>query len=353
MNKVEKVSIGGVAFTLDQDAFIAVNKYFSELQNFYSTRESGAEIMEAIEGRFSELLFERCGLGKVASALDIEAIIKTLGRPSEIESEESESSSPRPEAAKEQKPKKRLFRDVDNKSIAGVCSGLANYFGIDVTLIRIIFAASAIVGMFSEDGILLIATLLAYCVLWIAMPAAKTVKQKWEQKGQGGTVQEVSRIVESGKNSPSDTSKGIGHGLGRFILILVGVLFLLTGVSGLTAGALFTGDRVSSVFNLGVINDLISYFTDINPEFTKIMTDLLAISWVKALLLAAVILPFILLLYLGMKMIIGFKSPSWRPGALLSIIWLIVVVILLVTLVVFASSAAAEVGIEKVMALSV
>ena len=185
------------------------------------------------------------------------------------------------------------------------------------------------------------------------MPAAKTVKQKWEQKGQGGTVQEVSRFVERGGNTPSGSSKGLGHGLGRFILVLVGVLFLLTGVSGLTAGALVTGDRVSSVFNLGVINELMSYFTDLNPDFTKIMTDLIAIPWVKALLLAAVILPFILLLYFGLKMIIGFKSPSWRPGAILSILWLIIVVVLLVTLVVFASSAAAEVGIEKVMALSV
>lgn len=353
MNKVEKVSIGGVAFTLDQDAFIAVNKYLSELQSFYSSRESGAEIMDEIEGRFSELLFERCGIGKVASTTDIEEIIKTLGRPSEIESEGSESASPHHSESREPKRKKRLFRDVEGKSIGGVCSGLANYFGIDVTLIRIIFAASAIVGMFSEDGILLIATLLAYCVLWIAMPAAKTVQQKWEQKGQGGTVQEVSRFVERGGNTPSGSSKGLGHGLGRFILVLVGVLLLLTGVSGLTAGALVTGDRVSSVFNLGVINELMSYFTDLNPDFTKIMTDLIAIPWVKALLGAAVILPFILLLYFGLKMIIGFKSPSWRPGAVLSILWLIIVVVLLVTLVVFASSAAAEVGIEKVMALSV
>ena len=353
MNKVEKVSIGGVAFTLDQDAFIAVNKYLSELQDFYSTKESGAEIMEEIEGRFSELLFERCGVGKVASVTDIEEVIMTLGRPSEIESEERESSSARPAAANESKPKKRLFRDIDGKSVAGVCSGLANYLGIDVTLIRIIFTACAIVGFFSDNGILLGATLIAYCVLWIAMPAAKTVKQKWEQKGQGGTVQEVSRFVERGGNTPSGSSKGLGHGLGRFILVLVGVLFLLTGVSGLTAGALVTGDRVSSVFNLGVINELMSYFTDLNPDFTKIMTDLIAIPWVKALLGAAVILPFILLLYFGLKMIIGFKSPSWRPGAVLSILWLIIVVVLLVTLVVFASSAAAEVGIEKVMALSV
>ena len=177
MNKVEKVSIGGVAFTLDMDAYIAVNKYLSELADYYSKKDSGSEIMEAIEGRFSELLFERCGVNKVASESDIEEIIKTLGRPSEIENEEAVHSGSEQQTASEPKPKKRLYRDIDNKSIGGVCSGLANYFGIDVTLIRILFAACALVGLFSEHSIILTAVILAYFILWIAMPAAKTVQQ--------------------------------------------------------------------------------------------------------------------------------------------------------------------------------
>ncbi len=34
---------------------------------------------------------------------------------------------------------KRLYRDTENKKISGVCSGLSDYFDIDVTLIRVIW----------------------------------------------------------------------------------------------------------------------------------------------------------------------------------------------------------------------
>jgi phage shock protein PspC (stress-responsive transcriptional regulator) len=56
---------------------------------------------------------------------------------------------------------KRLERDMVNRKIAGVCAGLANYFDIDVTLIRIIVLASAIACGFG---------FVAYLIAWIAMP---------------------------------------------------------------------------------------------------------------------------------------------------------------------------------------
>ena len=55
---------------------------------------------------------------------------------------------------------KRLLRSKDKK-IAGVCAGLANYFDIDPTIVRILF-----VIIFFAGG----ASLLAYLIMWIAMP---------------------------------------------------------------------------------------------------------------------------------------------------------------------------------------
>lgn len=54
---------------------------------------------------------------------------------------------------------KKLVRT--NGKIAGVCGGLANYFGLDVTIIRIIWLLLVIIG---GTGIL------AYLILMIAMP---------------------------------------------------------------------------------------------------------------------------------------------------------------------------------------
>lgn len=56
---------------------------------------------------------------------------------------------------------KRLTRVEDGRMIAGVCAGLAKYFGVDPTLVRIVFVLLAI---FAAGGVLL------YLILWLLMP---------------------------------------------------------------------------------------------------------------------------------------------------------------------------------------
>ena len=57
---------------------------------------------------------------------------------------------------------KVLFRPRDGRMVGGVCAGLANYTGMDVTLMRVIWAIVAVI----TGG----AGLLAYLVTWIIMP---------------------------------------------------------------------------------------------------------------------------------------------------------------------------------------
>ena len=57
---------------------------------------------------------------------------------------------------------RRLTRSR-NKMIAGVCAGIAEYFGWDVTLFRVIFVVVSILSV-AFPGILV------YVVLWIVMP---------------------------------------------------------------------------------------------------------------------------------------------------------------------------------------
>ncbi|MEI6276856.1 MAG: PspC domain-containing protein [Prolixibacteraceae bacterium] len=56
---------------------------------------------------------------------------------------------------------KRLKRSLTDKMLAGVCGGLAKYFEIDSTIIRLIFAFAAI---FAGTGVL------AYLIMWIIVP---------------------------------------------------------------------------------------------------------------------------------------------------------------------------------------
>jgi phage shock protein C len=61
--------------------------------------------------------------------------------------------------------KKRLMRSSTDKKIAGVCAGLADYFDLDPTIIRICWLLAVFLG---GTGVL------AYIVLWIVLPLAPT-----------------------------------------------------------------------------------------------------------------------------------------------------------------------------------
>lgn len=56
---------------------------------------------------------------------------------------------------------KRLVRVEDGRMIAGVCTGLADYLGVDTTIVRIIFV---LLALFGAGGILI------YIILWLIMP---------------------------------------------------------------------------------------------------------------------------------------------------------------------------------------
>ena len=97
---------------------------------------------------------------------------------------------------------KRLQRDTRNKVIGGVCSGLANYFGIDAALVRLLFAFALLA--FS-------AGFWVYVILWIVMPV-----------GDGTTA------TEEGCNAlMSEPQKNKGSLYTGTILIGIGVLGLL------------------------------------------------------------------------------------------------------------------------------
>jgi phage shock protein C len=57
---------------------------------------------------------------------------------------------------------KRLVRNTDNKMIAGVCSGVADYLGLDVTLVRLLAVLGAVFGFGS--------LIVLYVVMWILVP---------------------------------------------------------------------------------------------------------------------------------------------------------------------------------------
>ena len=332
MKEIEKLSIGGYAFTFEKDAATEVERYLSGLEAHYLGQEGGKEIMEGIEERMAELLIERCGKTGVVTAANIRGIIDILGRPERIEADD-----PEPEITQE-RPRKKLYRDVENKQVAGVCSGLASYFDMDVALMRILFAAVTAVLFFSgaRHGVWSLTGVVAYAVLWLAMPPARTAQERWAMKGDAGTLEDVKRNVRKGVEEVSDAARrGIkeideaarsqsGKELGKILLAVIGIILLLSGVSGLASVSVI-GLKAPTWFSAPIDRALAEL-----SENAPVLYDLVSTPWVMALAIAAVLLPLIGLIYGGIQMIFGFKPPKWKPGLVIFVLWLIVLVVLAV-----------------------
>jgi phage shock protein PspC (stress-responsive transcriptional regulator) len=324
MKATEQISVGGYAFTLEQDASQALGNYIAELESHYLKQEGGKEIMEGIEERVAELLLDKCGNGRVGTLAHVQAVIDVVGRPERIEADD-----PATEAPVGEKPRKRLFRDLAHKSLGGVCSGLAAYFEIEVSWLRIGFIILTLINFFGgmRSGMWSLTVPGIYCLLWLAMPAARTAQDRWAMSGESGTADEIRRNVQSGIREMGDTAREVAHSnffkqFGRIFLIIIGLVLLITGTSGLASIS------VLSLKGVDLLGVPYMRFMDELAEHAPVFLDLMNTTWVMVLVALAVILPFVGILYGAIQMIFGFKSPSWKPGLVIFVLWLIILVVL-------------------------
>ncbi|PLX14285.1 MAG: stress-responsive transcriptional regulator [Marinilabiliales bacterium] len=113
----------------------------------------------------------------------------------------------------------RLYRSISDKMIGGVCGGLANYFNVDIALIRIAFVLLLIFG---GGGFL------AYIILWIVIPAEPmgfTKTGHTEATHDTMDNKDVSGHGESNERKKNNTSLIAG-----IVLILIGLIILFDRV---------------------------------------------------------------------------------------------------------------------------
>ena len=347
MKEVERVSLGGYAFVLDTDAARLAESYLGELEKHYDGRPGGSDILEGIEERMAELLMEKAGRDGVVSGAMMEEVARILGRPEDIEAAGEEGDSPVKPANDGGKandgsrssstgtageaPKRKLYRDMTNKVVAGVCSGLATYFKTDVALFRILFVVFTLVFMFGfwrhgHGWRISMAAPTLYAILWICMPPARTVRQRWEQRGEDGSVNSIQRSVENGAKEVENAIRSVGQSpaLGEFgslIGKIFGVALLIVAFTGLFAGGVwgFGSGWLGTVLWAALFSAL-GYFI-----YLAIDSSILAMTQpgIKVLLVAVCFLPFLGLLYGALQLIFGFKSPKWHPGLVIFILWLL------------------------------
>lgn len=118
----------------------------------------------------------------------------------------------------------RLYRSRVNKVIGGVAGGLADYFDIDVVLVRVVFVLLALFG--GSGGLI-------YIIMWIIVPASDTFSNNqnhgYTDSGSTKDVDLEINIDEDGNEIVGEkrtkkTNSGLILGI---ILIFIGMLFLI------------------------------------------------------------------------------------------------------------------------------
>jgi len=188
MNKTVTINISGIVYHIDENAYEKLAQYLESLRIYFEKEQSAHEILEDIEARISELLQLKIKrVEQVVSIADVEEIISIMGTPEDFGAEaESGKDSESEPTSSQQKEKKRIYRDVDNKVIGGVCTGIGHYFNIDPVLVRIAF-----IFTFFFSGPLL------YLIAWIAIPSAGTTEQKINMRGQNFDIEDIKERVKN------------------------------------------------------------------------------------------------------------------------------------------------------------
>ncbi len=212
MNKTLSIALAGFSFTIDEQAYIKLSDYLNALRNSLDAAEAD-EVMNDIEIRMVEIFKETLGKREVINDPDVEKVIAQIGTPEQIDEQEEVYFS----EGKQKKSRntgtfsystnsqKQLFRDPENAKLGGVCAGLASYFGMDVTMMRLIWIAVFIIG-FPLAPLFLFVGLL-YVILWAVLPKAESASDFLKMKGKplnfDNLKEESGKIVQFANDATS------------------------------------------------------------------------------------------------------------------------------------------------------
>lgn len=317
MKESKRVSISGVGFVFDIDAYEVLAAYLDNLNQTYKDTDDGEEIVADIEARIAELILNRQDAMTVVSLPLIRSIIEQMGSPEAIEEESNEGK----EKPKEKAPRipRRLYRNPKSSKLGGVCSGVGTFFDIDPVWVRLgFFSPLAFVILFGalgwDDisefcGSLFGIFILSYFVMWFAIPLAKSARQKLEMTGEKINAQTISSKTRANTEAEIESSSAersqsvladIFYVMGRIILFCLKA-FALIALASIAAGIIAC---VVGLFAFLFVAPESEY--ELFSSFTTYIGSATVITLVASAIVG-VVLPLVLLAYLLSGFIFGHK----------------------------------------------
>ncbi len=225
---------------------------------------------------------------------------------------------------------KKMYRDPQNRVIGGVASGLAAYFNVDVTIIRILFVVLLFMG---GTG------LVAYLILWLALPEAKSITDKVQMKGEPLTLENIESNLKSSSRQPSEEEstlvkvllfpfrvlaqvlRWLAKVIGplalvvlEFLRIVVGIVLLIVSLALLITLFISTGVFLGLWTGSGLL-----YLFDIPVPFLFSFTT--PVTFVAGMLLVGI--PALALLLLGLSTLLRRRVANSTVGWTMLAIWLL------------------------------
>ena len=211
MKKTLNINIGSRVFNIDEDAYDLLSKYLESIKTYFKKIEIDEDIFEDIENRISEKFNSKSESRQSLNLNDVGSIIEQMGTLDDFKEayDDFEINEPKKQSQESSKKenKKRIYRNSSDKVIAGVASGLANYFGLDPIIFRLIFIASLFTGF----------GFIAYLIFWIGIP-----------ENESGRINENKRLYRDGDNK---ILGGVAFGLANYFGVdpaIIRILFIVS-----------------------------------------------------------------------------------------------------------------------------
>ena len=184
MKRTINAALGGYNFIFEEDAYEALSSYLDSYKAGLEGTPDKEAKMDELEGRISSILRTSIMSRETVNVEMVNNAAQQCGMPNWTAGRES--SGQKVYEAEYIGAEKKLYRDMDNKMLGGVCSGLSLYFNVDVVLLRILFLVALFIGS---------AGFWIYILICIVAPAARTPRQKCEMRGIPATEENMRRFA--------------------------------------------------------------------------------------------------------------------------------------------------------------
>lgn len=185
MHKVITINLNGHAYQLDEQGYEALRAYLADAEAQLAGNPDAPEILRDLEQSIAEKCLRILGPGKtVLATAEIEQILREIG-PVDGSAGAAGTTRSEPTAASHQP--RRLYQIREGAMLSGVANGLAAYFDIDPTIVRVAFVAAAVIETSIYDRPPML-TIGLYVLLMFLVPYAKTSAERAAAQGSSASL---------------------------------------------------------------------------------------------------------------------------------------------------------------------